>query len=86
MRPVSLAQQVNELTIDLSDVCLEREDSYMVFNERRNYMESYRFCSAAGAEMAAPATVEEMGRLFNVTEPFNKPVVSGEKCRVISLS
>jgi len=55
---------------DMADVCQEKEDSYFVFPEMRSFGDVFSFCSSVGAQMAAPASVEEMDKLKNATGPF----------------
>lgn len=63
--------QINHLQLSIHQIREEREDSYMVFSELREYFDSYSFCKSFGcAEMAAPASRDEMSRLWNVAKPF----------------
>ena len=54
----------------LYEICQEREDSFIVFPELRYYMESFEFCKAMRAEMAAPAKMIEQEALRNATKRF----------------
>ncbi len=65
-------RNVVESSLTLSEICHEREDSFVVFTELRPFGETYRFCRSLGAEMAAPATPEENRRLVDETRPFRE--------------
>ncbi len=61
---------VVEEDAELRDICNEKEESFVVFPERRSFHEISGFCRTMGAEMAAPATVAEQEALHTVVKAF----------------
>eukprot|EP00095_Tigriopus_kingsejongensis_P007008 maker-scaffold430_size173499-snap-gene-0.44 protein:Tk07008 transcript:maker-scaffold430_size173499-snap-gene-0.44-mRNA-1 annotation:"glycine receptor subunit alpha-1" len=73
---------VNQYSLDLRDeLCKEKEDSFMVFAELRDFWSSFDFCLALGATMAAPATLEQHQDIVNATSKF----FQNKMCERISL-
>ncbi len=67
---------MNVYNLTLTEICQEREDSYMSFPELRAYMDSYQFCSSNGGEMATPSSTLQLEELKNATKYYFEEQVS----------
>ncbi|TRY78459.1 hypothetical protein TCAL_11687 [Tigriopus californicus] len=62
---------VNRFPLNLKEqLCKEKEDSFMVFPELREFIASFRFCRSLGAKMAAPFNIDQHKDMINSTRRF----------------